>query len=106
MIYTGKRVTADEALRIGLVNAVHAPDALMGAVIALALQIAEAGPTAVRASKRLMALTRGTTSVSALAEEARVFADQFAGDEQTEGMTAFIEKRKPAFARGAVEDNA
>jgi enoyl-CoA hydratase len=106
MIYTGKRVDAQEALRIGLVNAVHPQASLLDAVTGLARQIADSGPAAVRASKRLMALTRGTTSASALAEEARTFADAFAGDEQTEGMTAFVEKRKPAFAEGAVEEKA
>ncbi len=106
MIYTGKRVDAQEALRIGLVNAVHPQDSLMDAVTDLARQIADSGPEAVRASKRLMALTRGATAASALAEEARTFADAFAGDEQTEGMTAFVEKRKPAFAQGAVEEKA
>lgn len=106
MIYTGKQITADEALRVGLVNAVHPLHALMNEVQALAASIADAGPSAVRASKRLIALTRGTTAQSALAEEARTFADQFDGDEQTEGMTAFLEKRKPAFALSSLEKNS
>lgn len=106
MIYTGKRIKADEALRIGLVNAVHPQHALMEAAQGLAAAIADAGPSAVRASKRLIALTHGTTAQSALAEEARTFADQFEGDEQREGMSAFLEKRKPAFALSAQEENS
>jgi enoyl-CoA hydratase len=106
MIYSGRRIAAEEALRIGLVNAVHPQAELIGAVTTLASAIADAGPEAVRASKRLLALTRGSTAASALAEEARVFAELFEGNEQTEGMTAFIEKRKPAFARAATEENA
>jgi enoyl-CoA hydratase len=106
MIYTGKRVDAPQALRIGLVNAVHPADALMDAVAALAASIAAAGPQAVRASKRLLALTRGTTAASALAEEARTFADLFGEDEQKEGMAAFVEKRTPAFAAGTTGENA
>jgi enoyl-CoA hydratase len=106
MIYTGKRVDAPEALRIGLVNAVHAPAALMDNVRELATTIAQAGPQAVRASKRLLALTRGASAAGALAEEARTFADLFEGDEQREGMAAFVEKRKPAFAQGGTGEHA
>jgi enoyl-CoA hydratase/carnithine racemase len=78
----------------------------MDAVAALAASIAAAGPQAVRASKRLLALTRGTTAASALAEEARTFADLFGEDEQKEGMAAFVEKRTPAFASGTTGENA
>ncbi|CAN5636359.1 short-chain-enoyl-CoA hydratase [soil metagenome] len=103
MIYTGKRIDAAEALRIGLVNAVHEQADLIPMVEALAEEIANAGPDAVRASKRLIALTRGSSAQSALAEEARTFADQFDGDQQNEGMAAFLEKRAPAFANEAGE---
>jgi enoyl-CoA hydratase len=106
MIYTGKRIDAPEALRIGLVNAVHPRAELMDAVSALAASIAQAGPQAVRASKRLIALTRGTSAPGALAEEARTFADSFEAEEQREGMAAFVEKRKPAFAQGGTGENA
>ena len=106
MIYTGNRIKADEALRIGLVNAVHPQHALMEAAQGLAASIADAGPAAVRASKRLIALAHGTSAQSALAEEARTFADLFDGDEQREGMSAFLEKRKPAFALSAQEENS
>jgi enoyl-CoA hydratase len=106
MIYTGKRVDAQEALRIGLVNAVHEPAALMDEARELATTIAQAGPQAVRASKRLLGLTRGSNSAGALAEEARTFADLFENDEQREGMAAFVEKRRPAFAQGVTGENA
>jgi enoyl-CoA hydratase/carnithine racemase len=106
MIFTGRRVAAEEALRSGLVNAVHAQADLMKNVTELASSIAEASPSAVRASKRLLALTRGVTAASALAEEARVFADQFTGEEQVEGMAAFVEKRKPRFAQSLLKENS
>lgn len=98
LIYSGTRIDAHEALRIGLVNAVHAQAELLDRVHDLARSIAAAGPEAVRASKRLLALTRGTTAQAALAEEARTFADLFEGAEQREGMAAFLEKRAPSFA--------
>ncbi len=72
----------------------------------LAQSIATAGPQAVRASKRLLGLTRHATAMGALAEEARTFADLFDGDEQKEGMAAFVEKRTPAFAQGGTGENA
>lgn len=98
MIYSGRRIDADEALRIGLVNRVHAPEDLLPEVDALAGEIANAGPEAVRAAKRLVNLTHGANVAGALAEEARTFADQFSGGQQKEGMSAFLEKRQPVFA--------
>lgn len=103
MIYSGKRIDAEQALRIGLVNEVHPVDALMDKVTELARSIAEASPQAVRAAKRLIALGRGASAASSLAEELRTFAEQFGGDEQREGMTAFLEKRKPSFGQSNLE---
>lgn len=98
MIYSGRRIDATEALRVGLVNAVHPQGELLPNVEALAREIASAGPDAVRSSKRLIALTRSSAAQAGLSEEARSFAELFDGDQQKEGMAAFLEKRQPSFS--------
>ncbi len=102
MIFTGKRIDADEALRIGLVNAVFPGDVLVENALNLARTIAKQGPEAVQAAKRLMAISRTNHPTQSLSEEMRTFAEAFSGSEQREGMQAFLEKRSPAFSDGSV----
>lgn len=97
LIFTGRRVKAEEALRIGLVNAVNPADELMDAAVKMASTIAANSPQAVQLSKRLIARSGVDAPVEALDAEARAFADVFEGHDQREGMTAFVEKRKPTF---------
>jgi len=97
LILTGRRIDAAEALRIGLVNAVYPVGELMAKALDLAAQIAANSPLAVRASKRLMAMNVGPAWEDSLAAEARAFAGEFGSGDQLEGMTSFIEKRKPVF---------
>lgn len=98
MILTGRRVDAQEALRIGLINAVHEPDQVLEQAVAMAARIANNSPRAVTASKRLMALAFAGHPAAGLSSEAHAFASQFGGPDQREGMTAFIEKRPAEFA--------
>ncbi len=98
LIYTGRRVDAEEALRIGLVNAVHEPDELVAKALEMARRIAANSPQAVQAAKRLIALTWGASWRDALAAEATMFGAAFGTPDQVEGMTAFVKKRKPAFS--------
>jgi enoyl-CoA hydratase len=104
LIFTGRRIKADEALRIGLVNSVHEPQMLMDFATELARSIAANSPAAVRASKRLIARSADGHPASGLAEEAHAFADAFETADQREGMNAFVEKRKPAFGDVMVRD--
>ncbi len=97
LILTGRRVKADEALRIGLVNAVHPLPDLMPAATALANQIAANSPLAVRAAKAAMARAFAGEPARGLLAEVALFAAAFATEDQKEGMTAFVEKRKPVF---------
>jgi enoyl-CoA hydratase len=98
MIYSGRQVNAQEALRIGLVNAVHPLDQLMAAARELATQIATNSPVAVRAAKRLIATACAGDLGAGLAAEVAAFAAAFAAPDRREGMRAFIEKRPALFS--------
>jgi enoyl-CoA hydratase len=97
LILTGRRVKADEALRIGLVNAIFPLDQLIPEAKKLAVQIATNSPRAVAASKRLMQLAFNGQIASGLETEVRLFGQGFGSADQREGMGAFVEKRKPVF---------
>jgi enoyl-CoA hydratase len=97
IILTARTVTAEEALRIGLVNRM-APDAdVLAEAEKLAAEIVQLAPLAIRAC--LDAVTRGTELPLAegLELEAELFASMFATDDMREGTRAFLEKRKPVF---------
>jgi enoyl-CoA hydratase len=99
MIFTGEMIDAEEALRIGLVDAVHAPEALLGEVAKTAARIAKNGPLAVAAAKRLVHMGQSMSLEAAVTLEQRTFAGLFASEDQKEGMAAFLDKR-PAKFRG------
>lgn len=97
LIYTGKVIKADEALAIGLVNEVVAPEELMDKAMDLARSIAANSGSAVALSKE--AIDRGLQMDidSAIKVENDLFALCFAHEDQKEGMNAFVEKRQAAF---------
>jgi enoyl-CoA hydratase len=97
LILTGRHVFADEALRIGLVNAVHPLDQLMPAAREMAGSIARNSPRAVRSAKALMKLAFQGAPGAGLDAEARAFAAAFETPDQLEGMSAFVAKRSADF---------
>lgn len=97
LIFTGRRVAAEEALRIGLVNAVYPVDRLLPGARALAETVAGNSPTAVAAAKRALSLALAGDPGAGLAAEVGLFAAAFGTPDQREGMAAFIEKRQPVF---------
>lgn len=97
MIFTGRRLSAEEALRVGLVNSIHEPNTLMDHAMELARSISASSPSAVRVSKQLIARSFEGHPSSGLAEEVRCFAEAFTTDDQREGMAAFVEKRRAEF---------
>jgi enoyl-CoA hydratase len=97
MMLTGAEVAADEALRLGLVNRVVAPEQLLAAAETLAGQIANLAPLAIRAC--LEAVTRGLALPleEGLKLEAELFSGLFSTEDAREGTRAFLEKRPPMF---------
>jgi enoyl-CoA hydratase len=97
MILTGQPLTADEALRVGLVNRVVDPEALLPTCVEIATTIASRGPVAVRFA--LEAVQRGldgTLEEGSWLEQA-LFGLLWTTDDMKEGTGAFLEKRPPAF---------
>lgn len=97
LCFTGDILTAEQAQKIGLVNAVYPADELLKEARAIAGRIAAQGPLAVAAAKRVM--LRGVDVPLPVANEleAQAFAQLFGSDDQRDGMRAFIDKRQPDF---------
>ncbi len=95
MLYTCGQIDAQEALALGLVNAVYPIDELMPAAEKMAKRIAKNAPIAVRATKKAANDGLQTDMDSAIAIEAKLFGSCFETDDQKNGMTAFLEKRRP-----------
>ncbi|MCQ2345594.1 MAG: enoyl-CoA hydratase-related protein [Paludibacteraceae bacterium] len=97
LIYSAKVIRADEALRIGLVNAVYEPEELMPAVIALAEQIIKNAPLAVSYAKECINRNYDMDRTEGLALENQLFARCFTTEDQKNGMAAFLRKEKTTF---------
>jgi enoyl-CoA hydratase len=100
LCYTGDAIGADEALRIGLVNAVVPHAELMGKVREVASKIAKKGRLAIAQCKRVFFSGEGLPLDAANALETQAFSMLFGTADRREGMSAFLEKR-PAQFRGA-----
>ena len=94
LIYTAKNIKADEAYRIGLVNAVYPLDELMPAAEKMAETIAKNAPIAVRACKKAINEGLEVAMDDAVVIEEKLFGSCFKTADQIEGMSAFLEKRK------------
>lgn len=97
LIFTGKAIRADEALRIGLVGEVVPQADLMARALELAAAIAAQAPLAVQAAKRCINAEWDMAADEAIAFESAAFGQCFATDDQKQGMRAFLEKGKYEF---------
>lgn len=98
ILYTGGRIDAAEALRVGLVNRVVAPDALEGEVAGLARQLAENAPLSILSSKLAVAAVLKDPADRDVEGLRRASQACFDSADYREGRTAFMEKRRPQFA--------
>jgi enoyl-CoA hydratase len=94
---TGDMIGAEEALRIGLVNAVVPSAELLPRVREVAAKIASKGPLAVAGIKRVVVRGADVPLLTANELESTAFAALFGTHDQREGMQAFLEKRPPKF---------
>ena len=97
LVFTGDMVTAEQALTMGLVNAVVPAGELSDRVLSVAKKIASKGPLAIAAAKRVMLRGLETDLVAGCELEAQAFGSLFGSEDQKDGMRAFLEKRTPTF---------
>lgn len=98
MVLTGSTISADEALKVGLINRVVPNDQLEAETIKLTNEIASHPPLAVRLAKQAVLKALDVPLEHGLQFEQQLFYLLFASEDQREGMKAFIEKRKPNFS--------
>jgi len=94
MIYSARNIKADEAFRIGLVNAVYTQEELMGAAEKLAATIAKNAPIAVRNCKKAINDGLEVDMDQAIVIEEKLFGDCFETEDQRYGMAFFLDKNK------------
>ena len=97
LIFAGKKIKAEEAWRIGLVDEVYPHETLIAEAVKMASQIANNAPVAVRYAKMQINQGLQTDINTAVTVEAGLFGLCFATKDQKEGMGAFLEKRKAVF---------
>jgi enoyl-CoA hydratase len=95
LIFTGRVIGAEEALRVGLVNAVHDP--VLDKANETAALLASKSPIALRVMKELANRALGGDHEANLDAEGDTFGELFSSDDAKEGLTAFVEKREPVF---------
>ncbi|MFP4661615.1 MAG: enoyl-CoA hydratase/isomerase family protein [Halanaerobiales bacterium] len=98
LLFSGRTVGAEEADEIGLVNSIVASDELLDKARELAHKIANNGPLALRKTKEAINYGMKTNLEDGLSHEIKLFSDCFSTNEQKEGMTAFLQKKKADFS--------
>jgi enoyl-CoA hydratase/carnithine racemase len=102
MILTGEPIDAQRAERIGLVNRIVSPETLLDTAFVIAERIAANGPLAVRAAKQAVQHGLDRSLTEGLALEGALQKQLLQTDDADEGLRAFAERRRPAYATAAV----
>lgn len=97
MLFTGRHITANEALDIGLVDEVVPAGQAREAALALAAEVSECAPLAVAQIKRAVNLGLTMSETDGLRLEAALFGELFKTRDLQEGVDAFLQKRRPDF---------
>ncbi|MCC6330293.1 MAG: enoyl-CoA hydratase/isomerase family protein [Acidobacteria bacterium] len=97
MILTGDMIDADTAYRFGLVNHVYPAAELRAKTMELASKIAEKAPIALQLAKEAVKFASRSNLDEGLRREVDLFAICFSTEDKREGVSAFLEKRKPEF---------
>ena len=97
MVLTGDMIDAETALRFGLVNHVYPVAELEAKTLELANKIAEKAPIALQLTKEAVKFASRSNLDEGLRREVDLFAICFSTEDKQEGVSAFLEKRKPAF---------
>ncbi|WP_308909306.1 enoyl-CoA hydratase [Pseudokordiimonas caeni] len=96
MFFTGRVLSAEEALAVGILSRLYEDADLEGEARKLALSLARKAPDAIRLTRRLMRGDRADVA-KRMAEEGELFARQLVSKEMKEAIQAFLEKRAPDF---------
>lgn len=97
LIFTGRRIDAERARELGVVNGVVPRENLLDAAIALASEIGEAAPLAVAAAKRAIDQGLPLPMAEALAVERAAYEVCLSSEDRNEGLRSFADKRKPVW---------
>ena len=95
MILNNRVLSAQEALGFGMINRVVPPERFLEEALTLAAEIASRAPLAVRAAKQMINQSYERPLTDGINAERQTFYNLFASHDQKEGMSAFLEKRKP-----------